>query len=941
MKPRKFCRIAVMSLGALALAITTQAQVNTNPVPNLAISWILDQYGFDNATGGGGLPVPNTSAGLALATNWNDAWNENFSTVSGIPPVTVNNLWDITGAATSVNLTYAAWGGYPIVAAHAGPDANGTYNRELLNGYLNAGPAAWGPNITNSYVTLTNIPYANYDVVVYFSADTSGRHFRMTDGTTSYYGSIVGSAEVSGTNALFLPTTQTNSTQFPSADFAFFPGETNSSSTFACYPLSGNDQWLGIAGFQIIQASNTYVLYGASPATQIVPVGQPASFTVMAGGLNPSYQWRHAGTNILNATNATYSIASTIVGQDGNYDVVVTNSFSSVTSIVATLTFYAPKTLQWDGIGATWDTSSLNWTLNGGASTTNYTETDNVRFDPLGAAQSTVSLSSSFTPTSITVSNASYTLTSGGLAGSGSLHLRSNATLILDTIDTSTGPTLIDSGSTFQLDNGDSTGSLGSGALTNNGALIFNSSGNYAYGYPIFGTGSITNIGTANEITLGNNINANYLVQAGAGQLLLQGANNLTGGLVIDAGTVYARVSASLGSGTVLLNGGELQLTFANDFTGSAMTLAGGLLHGGIGGNNSFDGTVSLATDSIIEVDGNDTFTLNSAAGIVGSGFNLFLEGGAGTLILVGTNNSWASVTINAGTLQIGNGGKIGSLGGGTISDEGALNFNLAGNFVVTNPITGGGAINQNGTGTVTLTADNNSAGFSGPLNVNSGTLLVNGTSGSGSVTVTNGTLGGTGTIGGAVVTTAGTTLLPGVPASVGTLTLGSDLTIGGNILAKLHKSSPQSNDVVTVAGALSNTGNGIVNVENLGPALVVGDKFTLFSQPVTSGNTLTVVGNGAVWNNNLAVDGSISVQSVTPLSHPAITSVSLGAGNIAFSGNNGYGHGLFNVLSSTNLSSGNWTLEASGSFDAGGNFSVTIPVPAGVPQKFYRLQLP
>jgi hypothetical protein len=110
--------------------------------------------------------------------------------------------------------------------------------------------------------------------------------------------------------------------------------------------LSGNDQWLGIAGFQIVQASNVYGLYGAAPATQVVPPGHPASFGVMAGGLNPQYQWQHAGTSILNATNATYSISSTTAGQDGNYDVVVANSFSSATSAVATVTFHASETLE-------------------------------------------------------------------------------------------------------------------------------------------------------------------------------------------------------------------------------------------------------------------------------------------------------------------------------------------------------------------------------------------------------------------------------------------------------------------------------------------------------------------------------------------------------------------------------------------------------------------
>lgn len=939
MKPCKFWKSAAVSLGALALTLTTQAQIVTNPVPNLAISWSLDSYGFDGATGGGGLPVVDNPAGLALATNWNDTWNENYTTVSGVPPVTVDNLWDITGAATSVGLTYAAWNANPIVSAHAGPDANGTYNRELLNGYLNAGPAAWGPNITNSYVTLTNIPYANYDVVVYFGSDTSGRHFQMTDGATSYYGSTVGAAAVSGANALFLPTTETNSTQFPSADFAFFPGLTGSSNTFACYPQSGNDQWLGICGFQVIQASNTYVLYGASPAAQIVPVGQPASFSVMAGGLNPVYQWRHDGTNISNATNASYSITSTVAGQDGNYDVVVANSFSSATSVVATLTFYAPKTDIWAGTGATWDTNSLNWTQNGGVSPTNYTETDNVRFDPLGLAQPTVTLGGVFTPSSLTVSNASYELTSGGISGSGSLHVTDNGTLVLDTIDTRTGPTLIDSGSVLQLDNSDTAGSLGSGVLTNNGGLVFNSIGNYAFGFPVYGTGSITNLGSAGEITLGANINANYLVQQGSGQLLLQGANNLTGGLVLDAGTVLARVSTALGNGNTVLNGGELQLYFANDFTGTAMTLAGGLLHGGMSGNNSYDGTVSLAVDSIIEVDGGDTFTLNSAAGISGGSFNLYLEGGGGALILAGTNNSWASVTINDGTLQIGNGGTTGGLGSGIISDASALTFDLAGNLVVTNPITGGGAINQIGNGVVTLTADNNSAGFSGAINLNSGTLLVDGTSGGGVVTVTNGTLGGTGIIGGPVIVLPGAALGPS--KSVGTLTIDNDVVLMGNVSIDVNKSLAQSNDLINVSGALNNSGTGVVTVNNLGSSpLAAGDKFTVFNQPLVGGNALTVTGGGAVWTNNLAVDGSIAVLSTT-VSQPVILNFSVTGGKVVFNGTNGSASGAYFVLSATNLTQATWTVESAGTFDGSGNFSITNAITPGDPQKFYRLKLP
>jgi hypothetical protein len=895
------CReIAAMCLCTLMLAGSLQAQTVTNPNPNRVISWNLDNYSTVN---------PTDLAGLAPATNWVDNWLNNVT--SALP--------DNTGTATTLNLSYGSVNTYSVEGGHPGYDANGTANREMLNGFLNSGPASWGPWTTNTWVALTNVPYAQYDVVVYFNSDTSGRHATISDGTTSYSFSTVGSASVNSANALFIPTIQTNRAVFPSADFAYFQWETNANLVFTTYPKSGNDQWLGISGFQVIQSSNAYVLYGPSPAVQIVPVGQPASFSVMAGGLNPAYQWQHAGTNILNATNATCNIAATALGQDGDYDVIVSNSFSSVTSVVATLTFYTPKTVEWDGNGGTWDTSSLFWTVNNGVSTTNYTETDNVLFDPLGTANSTVTLSSTFTPSSITVSNASYTLTGGGIDGSASIHVENNGTLIVDTPSTSTGPILIDNGSALQLDNFDTAGSLGSGPLTNDGALLFFANGSEAYGYPIYGSGSITNNSPNGTITLGNNVNASYLVQNGAGTLLLQG-NNAVSGLVVANGFVSARVATALAT-NIFINGGELQLVYNNDFAGKTMTLNGGVLHGGMNGGNSYEGVVALAADSEINVDNGGQLILNNPAGLSGSTYNLTVNGVGytGTLILAGTNNSWNSVTVNFGTLQIGNGGTAGSLGGGTISDGSALAFDVTGNLVVTNPISGSGVLNQNGTGTTFFTGD-----LSGL---------------SGNATVSAGGLGGTTTIGGPVNVLPGGTLAPGTSSAIGTLTINSSLTLGGNLMVKVNKSLVQPNDFVFVSGALSNTNNGTVTVNNLGSALVAGDKFILFNQPVIGGASLAITGGGVIWSNNLANDGSIIVLSAT-VSHPVIQKISLSGGNIVVSGTNGTASGTYYLLSSANLTTplANWTRDSTNAFDGSGSFNITNAV-GNAPQDFYILQ--
>lgn len=214
------------SVAALFLTAGFAAQAQS------VISWNLDNNG--------GVSGAN-QAGVILAANWNNSWPSNPT----------SNLIDNSGAATTLNLAYGSFNSWSIQGSHPGQDANGSYNRELLNGYLNSGPAAWGPSITNSYVTLTSIPYALYDVYIYFSSDTAGRIGSATDGATTCDFSTIGPAEISGANALLTQTTDTTGAN-PSADYAVFTGETASSLTLTVNALGGNDQWLGIAGFQVV-----------------------------------------------------------------------------------------------------------------------------------------------------------------------------------------------------------------------------------------------------------------------------------------------------------------------------------------------------------------------------------------------------------------------------------------------------------------------------------------------------------------------------------------------------------------------------------------------------------------------------------------------------------------------------------------------------------------
>jgi hypothetical protein len=147
----------------------------------------------------------------------------------------------------------------------------------------------------------------------------------------------------------------------------------------------------------------------------------------------------------------------------------------------------------------------------------------------------------------------------------------------------------------------------------------------------------------------------------------------------------------------------------------------------------------------------------------------------------------------------------------------------------------------------------------------------------------------------------------------------------------------------VNVAGALNNTGTGTLTVNNHGPTLKVGDAFTLFNQPLNNGNNLTIVPPaGVVFANNLAVNGTITVLSVTPVEPPHITDISLSGTNVIISGMNGLTGAPYYVLGSTNLALplANWTVLSTNTFEST-SFSVTNAVDPSAPRNFYLLRIP
>ena len=76
----------------------------------------------------------------------------------------------------------------------------------------------------------------------------------------------------------------------------------------------------------------------APPQNQVALLGTNVSFSVVATGSKPlNYQWLFGGASLPAATNSALALSAVGINDAGNYAVLVTNNYGSVTSAVATL----------------------------------------------------------------------------------------------------------------------------------------------------------------------------------------------------------------------------------------------------------------------------------------------------------------------------------------------------------------------------------------------------------------------------------------------------------------------------------------------------------------------------------------------------------------------------------------------------------------------------
>ncbi|HXT11038.1 MAG TPA: autotransporter-associated beta strand repeat-containing protein, partial [Candidatus Angelobacter sp.] len=527
------------------------------------------------------------------------------------------------------------------------------------------------------------------------------------------------------------------------------------------------------------------------------------------------------------------TMAVTGFSQPGTLAVLSDSTPGEIDLVIQTA---ASDNLTWSGTGTSWDTAgTLDWLL--GANPYIYTNGDLVTFDETGSASPTVNLQSALLPSSVTVNNSATTYTfadgtgigGGKISGNTAIVKKGSGTLIVATANNNFGPTDLEGG-TMQVGNGGTLGDLGTGNVTNNGALVFNQSDNHKVAGVISGSGSVTQEGSGVVTLSANNTytGPTTITSSGSLQVGNGGANGSIGsGAITNDGTLTYDKSGSLTVGNIKTgpgNGGSLA------FTGPATVT---LNNGNTYINNTLvnGGTVKVAAADSIP----------SAATVPGSTGWLVLDGGntsAGTLDLNGFN-----INVNAlsGTNNTVNGTILNSLSKKTNS----LTINGAATTTFSGTI-------KNSTGVVAVTVE---GGANQTFDVESTT----GNTYSGGTVITNAT----------VTLTASSAI--GTPVALGT----GPITLLSNAVLNAVGAPPQS------TGPTWSSLNNTINIPAGQTATIVGPQRGTMQGNITGAGTLNY--QAAYVRGNISGNWSAFTGQI-------IWSGSANGGQLGIANTNGFG---------------------------------------------------
>ncbi|HLX69365.1 MAG TPA: autotransporter-associated beta strand repeat-containing protein [Verrucomicrobiae bacterium] len=564
--------------------------------------------------------------------------------------------------------------------------------------------------------------------------------------------------------------------------------------------------------------------------------------------------------------------------------------------------------------------------------------------------------------------NVSGTVTVSTISGTGFVTNDGPGTVILTGNNTYGGGTTINAG-TLQLGNGGATGALNSDVnITNNGTLVYDSTSLFNLNGTLSGSGNVSVLaGTLEAIGLNSYTGWTFIAPGATYQPSRgnSGAGSLASSVMTNNGTLLIQrqdgypLSAGaptwgftnniVGSGKLITdnnnqNNGAVILAGNNTYTGGTFIAGGGFY---LGDNVDIQGSIVGPVYFTNTASGNlnfrvlifyrpDTFTFtNLVTSVVTDGSSAANSGsleqdGSGTVILTANNSYPGATTVTAGTMQVGNGGTVGTIGTGGIVDNSILVFDRSDANTYNQGVSGTGGIVQFGTGSLTMTGSNS---LSGNITVSNGTMVIstfyNGFS---FVTVNDGKH--------LAVVNEGS----GSQAFLNSLTLGN--TTGGTTLEFQNVADPLT--AVITNASLTINGSSTIQITGIS-GLTAGNVYPLIGYNNLFSGPLPTLSLPAGLTANLTNDTvnnwiALNVTAVAPpLTAPKIKGISISGGNVIISATNNSGPGgTYHLLGTNNLKAplATWPVISTGSFGSDGNVSITNAT-GSTGAEFYILQVP
>ncbi|MDC0417560.1 autotransporter-associated beta strand repeat-containing protein [Candidatus Pelagibacter sp.] len=455
----------------------------------------------------------------------------------------------------------------------------------------------------------------------------------------------------------------------------------------------------------------------------------------------------------------------------------------------------------------------------------------------------------------------SGTIDDASVGDNGSIIKTGSASLTLSGTNTYSGSTTINAGTISVASSANLGATPGSADVDNiifNGGTL-NTTADFTLGankgITMTGAGTIdTDTGTT--LTFAGSItDSGTLTKTGAGTLSLTGTSDNSGGILVSAGKIEIGNNASLGTGTITLNGGTLSSdsttarTLDEAIAISSSSVLGDATNTGkitLSGSSTFSGTNTLTANSDIELSGSvdlgsatQTFSVASGksttlSGAISSG--AISKSGDGTLIISADNDYASGTTVSAGTLRVSGSGDLGT-GSLTIGASGTLDLRntLA---VASLEISGAGSGNRITNGDADGTTANLTVSGTSTLN---GAVNTDGTQ----------TYSGTTTLGSDVSLSGSTVSLAAISGGTNALAISGNLDLSGAASSLNTLSVSGTSDIgadVTTTGSQTYTG-----------ATTFSASSTLTGSNVNFGSTVDGGNNNIIISGNADIDGAIT----------------------------------------------------------------------------------